>query len=142
MRTELEDIYDRLFVDYIFENINRPRIRTATDLEYSIIEIISRELQRAEDSFIDEVKLRSDAKLFTLIIFHQMVAIPLLIELEPENIKNIQGYIRDDVKDLIGYAREEKEGSEMREITAHTVLSLIDENWNTLNISREKWWND
>jgi len=149
MRKELENIYEDLFIDYEFDSRESFRMRPRRfrrmgefDIEYSIVKIIRRELQRSEDSLIDKVKVRSDAKLFTLITFHQMVAIPLISEKKQVNIENLESYIEKDVKDLMEAAKEEKLYSDTREITAHTILSLLDKKWDSLNISRNEWWND
>ncbi|MCX2745324.1 hypothetical protein OO013_15710 [Mangrovivirga sp. M17] len=146
MRKELENIYNDFYEGYPFFGrilyTPEKKMYVGSELGNSIIQIIKQELKQSEKFKVGNVTIRPDAKLFTLIIFHQMVAIPILSDKKSVNTENINSFIKSDINDLMNFAKEEKQNSQVKEVTAHTILSLIDKHWDSLNISKQEWWND
>ena len=150
MRKELADIYENLFLDYPYSL--REGYRPFFYDRLNISKLIHRRIVIEEDRFIrdggqysnsDNVELRSDAKYFLMLIFYQMVALPLqhpniARDIEPEILAD---YITRDITLLMRYSYEIKVGAEVKEVTAHTILTAIDQKWEVLNISNFKLWN-
>lgn len=140
MRKSLELIYADFFEEYHRPpTFNRWKIFFDEE-EYNIAQSIKRELKKIEKKFPD-VTIRSDAKLFVLVIFHQIVSMPLLAEDKNIDYEILESSISKDIQGLMGQAIENL-SPRGGEISAHTVLSLIDRQWNSLNISRHDWWNN
>lgn len=144
MRQELKDVYKKFFFNYVTmpRDIIQPLYFERNIVqEYNVIRIIQQELERVRDLYLNEVEIRSDANLFVLIIYHQMVALPLIIEKRDINIDSLEENIRMDIKNLFKSAYELKRYENEKEISAHTILSLLNSQWSKLNIAKNEWWN-
>jgi|GEM_PF-2168416 len=139
MRPELKIIYENLFSNYITYPLDIFPYRLTTEQDSDIITTITNELDRIE-KLHSEVEIRPDAKFFILVIYHQMIAIPLLNE-GKQKINSLKEYIREDIKNLLDKAYEQKHSSDPKEISAHTILNVMDAQWNNLNLAKNEWWN-
>lgn len=148
MRKELEDIYEKLFQNYPYD-LSAPHGIHYYGGREDISRLIHKQILNEEDEYQRRnentnnfVHLRSDAKYFLMIIFYQMIAIPLqhpdLRELRPELLEK---YISDDIRALLSNGYNLKQTAEVKEVTAHTLLAAMDTNWESLNISNVKLWN-
>jgi hypothetical protein len=152
MRQELENAYNRLYDAYndpvlfqlpfsIYSTLNDLPIRTAMDR-------VELEFSSGQNNNFNQASLRPDAKYFIVLIFTQMVAAPLVLEnlspvYSPEapDISDLAAGIEKDVEFLLRLGYERKRNATDKEVTAHTILTLIDENWDKLYIAKFELWN-
>jgi hypothetical protein len=152
MRERIEKIYDNLYkdyLDYLFDNryperyiLNLARNPRAFDQERNILRLIKNEINNAGERLPQPIRLRPDAKFFIMVIFHQMIAIPLIDEGNDNFTNQMENYITADLKLLINQSIEFKKNDKVREITAHTILTVMDRDWKKMNISKFDLWND
>ena len=143
MRKQLEAVYENLYDSYYFgfppsQPFNLALINSIRN------EISEVEQVQSEDNAFNRITIRSDAKYFLSVIFHQMVGLPLQLENRREIVEGIATLERDilhDIRYLLdeGYRRKEK--AEIKEITAHTILTVMDEKWTALRIAKFELWN-
>jgi len=146
MRTELENIYEQLFNSYD-QGYYSENFTFKVDFYTQITGRIKKEIERLEtefkaDWFHEQIKIRADAKLFLLLVFHQVIAVPIASESAGSNRELLTGHIESDVAAILRSAYAEKKSALVKEITAHTILSTVDRLWSNLKISDALFWND
>jgi ribulose bisphosphate carboxylase small subunit len=78
------------------------------------------------------------------IIFYQMLQLPLRLKNTTTDVKGISTLDEDilhDIRYLLKKGFIVKSDADVKEITAHTILTLMDVNWNNLHISKFELWN-
>jgi len=141
MRPELENIYEGLYDNYPDRN------RYPYGEQFQFIRTIQKEIdyhsrRLAETDNKRGIILRSDAKLFLLVVFFEIIVVPISSVQERPDAASFQRDIRNDIATIIAACMEpERSSNESTEITAHTVLTVVDDIWGSLNISSVKLWN-
>lgn len=73
-----------------------------------------------------------------------MVELPLRLELRQTIVQGISTLDEDilhDIRYLINEGFKVKANADVKEITAHTILTIMDRNWASLSISKFELWN-
>jgi hypothetical protein len=83
-------------------------------------------------------QLRPDAKLFLLINFLQMIVLPVSFARRTSEADLGQALFVDTVSLLQDAAEETRD----RDVSSHAVLKALTKNWNKLNLSALKLWED
>jgi hypothetical protein len=83
-------------------------------------------------------RLRPDAKVFLLINLLQMVAVPVQLSQRGRNI-DLRRVLFADTVTLLRSAEDEATGNE---VSSHAVLKAVAKNWQKLNLSGLKLWED
>lgn len=150
MRESIEKIYDDLFNDYLSGNrysdrYIRKRLRNPKllDSERNSLRTIKNQIEKVGNQLPKGIRLRADAKFFMTIIFQQMIALPLLEEENNEIINQLEKYISDDLSYLVNQSFQYKMlKQDSLEISAHTILTIMDRDWKKMNIAKFSLWND
>lgn len=84
--------------------------------------------------------LRPDAEYFLILNFHEMIALPLLIDRDSEPGFNdrLQDAIAHDASLILNWAREQ---TYEREISGHSIVQSLSSNWGGLKTTEFKLWN-
>jgi hypothetical protein len=150
MRDELKRIYENLYTDFsdtggywVLDGLHR---RSILDIprDQGVMGTIKASILEFESEgspLNSQVEIRADAKFFISLIFYSMVYLPIREENFASNNKNVEDYIKKDVRFLLTEAIDQKRFAEVKEVTAHTILSLLDQKWEMLNISKGELWN-
>jgi hypothetical protein len=145
MKPEYEISYERLYADYLYDErrIFRRRLPFFDDSEYEIVKSIRREIDASDKN----ESLRSDAKYFLLVNFHQMVLLPILeagydttsIPKPVTDIPNLASSIESDIRKIVNSAF----GSRLdqgQKVSGHEIMRTIDELWRTLECTKFDVW--
>jgi len=123
--------------DFILNFPNRP---DPTRLRYApIFDVIQTAINRfeANQSEPDFIRVRSDARLFLLLNFDQMVFRPLTAA---RNLNNISGSISEDVTNILETARIATKEKRESEISGHEVLNACSRLWGSLKtLAKDSW---
>lgn len=100
--------------------------------------LLQAHIRDAELSLPTGITLRSDAKYFLLVNFFHMVFRPVDMNLPLElEVYQLVEMIRDDINFLIETASKETQNNE---ITSHTILKVVNDEWAKLKTNSIKVW--
>lgn len=104
-------------------------------------EVMRRMIDDAERETFDPrmKRVRPDAKLFLLTNLFQMVALPAWLAGRVQD-PSLPSFLFVDTVTLLKQSAAETSGD--GEISSHAVLKAVDKNWQKLNLSRLKLWED
>ena len=153
MRRKYHRIYQDQYEDYISEN---KKNFSAPEEEY-LVKSIRRAIdewdfgKQKDLKFLDSreegnAKVRSDAKLFLLSNFHQMIVKPLMGDYKfiPRQ-KEIEIMRRDcekDVQVILDQSQRQANNSNehQNEISGHVIMKVMDRLWRELRMTRMEIW--
>jgi len=143
MKREFSNIYDNLYVDYVF-NYNQSRRYYYEREEINFIRIIRGSIERSDR----KQDLRSDAKYFLLVNFHQLVVLPVVehnfypIRDKEINSINLEEAIISDIDLIINESINSKKENDNQEeqVSGHQIMNTINEIWRNLKTTRIDIW--
>jgi hypothetical protein len=133
------DAYNNLYSNYADESGTLKRTKASYN-EFYYIRLIQRTIDRENHN-----NLRPDAKYFLLVNFHQLIIRPLLANDNLFNglsfypISNLEDIIEADIKTIIKASKSGLNRTQ-DEISGHRVMTVINEMWQTLNVTKFDIW--
>jgi hypothetical protein len=144
MEDKYRAIYNELFNNYqrrrlfnpyyYFEDIN---------LNYDLRGLMYKVIKQFENENIG-FELRSDAKLFLVTTFDNLVIAPVLKSIDQENnnisFEELEEYIEEDIKLILRESLIELERNGNFEISSHTVIRTLVKVWDRVKSSAANLW--
>ncbi len=143
------DIYEQLYVDYIYDNertYTRRYRERYFDREFERPFYEELQLLRITRNTIDNTQqyqkasLRPDARYFLLTSFHSMIIKPVIERLLQGSdisygFRELQNDIVEDINTIVDHSRSRKE-----EISGHVIMESINSKWRELRTTRMEIW--
>lgn len=139
MNKRLNDIYDILYSDFVYEKRILGRRNQTKENEYYFAKMIKKSIDNADKNN----SLRPDAKYFLLVNFLHLIVRPLIENRSFEDYRNelqfvsLEEDIQADIKKIILNAFELKN---KKEISGHQIMKSVDNLWSSLQTTSEKTW--
>jgi|SRR6185436_7489612 len=143
MDEKYKNIYQRLLDEYRFDNRrfgdNQRRNWPLNDNEYEVFNTIEQVIENFRKKN-EQYYVRPDAEFFLLLNFHQLIALPLLLDysLESQFYPNLYEAISNDVMEILKGAIEEADD---QEISGHSIVQSLSKRWDRLKTTEFNIWN-
>jgi hypothetical protein len=139
MTAEYSEIYNNLFYDYL-QSVRPTDSRFGfRETEYSLIRALRRSIERA-DTYNN---LRSDAKYFLLVNFHQLIIRPLIESGRNKRpISEKQSFVyEDDIQaDVEMIVSSAARNADLDGISGHQIMRTVDSLWGQLRTAKFEIW--
>lgn len=134
----MDDKY-RIHYEVMFKNFGMMRPEPYfLPRDFDLLTRLQRDIVELEKELPNGTKLRADAKYFLLLNFFCMVLRPIVMNL-PSNLGTTEllEMVREDIAYIIDAAAKKKQDEE---VTGHTILEVVNDEWNQLKTNSLKVW--
>lgn len=160
MREEFKKIYTELYEEYVNQGSYNPREHKLTwhttllyeeyvkqvlhnSHEYKLMWHTTLAIEKNSSKLDLDQSLREDAKLFLLVNFHQMVLKPVLnSNSHNHNMEDLMRSLNDDIYLILQTCRENMNTHNKSYISAHMILSAIDQRWEDIKTLIKDLWGE